>query len=102
MAAGNRDPERFPEPDRFDIVRKDNRHLSFGWAAHFCFGAALARIEGQVAFEALLRRFRNFHLKSGPLMWRTNLGLRGLTALPIALESVQGVRVLEAAPQDFM
>jgi pimeloyl-[acyl-carrier protein] synthase len=98
MAAGNRDPERFPEPDRFDIARKDNRHLSFGWAAHFCFGAALARIEGQAAFEALLRRFRNFRLESGSLVWRTNLGLRGLTALPIAFESVQGARVLEAAP----
>lgn len=98
MAAGNRDPERFPEPDRFDIARKDNRHLSFGWAAHFCFGAALARIEGQVAFEALLRRFRNFRLESGPLVWRKNLGLRGLTALPITFESVQSVRVLETMP----
>ncbi len=83
MAAGNRDPERFPEPDRFDITRKDNRHLSFGWAAHFCFGAALARIEGQVAFDVMLSRLLNWTLEPGSLVWRTNLGLRGLTALPL-------------------
>jgi cytochrome P450 len=83
MAAGNRDPARFPNPDRLDITRKDNRHLAFGWAAHFCFGAALARIEGQIAFETILRRFHKLALEPGPLTWRTNLGLRGLTALPI-------------------
>jgi cytochrome P450 len=87
MAAGNRDPERFRDPDRFDIARQDNRHLSFGWAAHFCFGAALARIEGQVAFEAMLRRLGNWVLAPGPLSWRTNLGLRGLEALPIFFDT---------------
>jgi hypothetical protein len=84
MAAGNRDPERFPDPDKFDIARTDNRHLSFGWAAHFCFGAALARIEGQAAFEMLLRRMPNLRLTSESLVWRTNLGLRGLTELQVA------------------
>lgn len=83
MAAGNRDPERFPDPDRLDITRKDNRHLAFGWAAHFCFGAPLARLEGQIAFEEMLRCLPNWTLEPEPLVWRTNLGLRGLTRLPI-------------------
>jgi pimeloyl-[acyl-carrier protein] synthase len=83
MGAANRDPERFPQPDRLDIARKDNRHVAFGWAAHFCFGAPLARIEGQIAFETILRRLPNLALKSESLSWRPNLGLRGLTELPL-------------------
>ncbi|PYN48828.1 MAG: cytochrome P450 [Candidatus Rokuibacteriota bacterium] len=84
MGAANRDPERFSDADRLDITRPDNRHLAFGWAAHFCFGAPLARIEGQVAFETLVRRLPELRLEPGPLVWRSNLGLRGLTALPVA------------------
>jgi len=83
MGAANRDPERFPDPDRLDITRQDNRHVAFGWAAHFCFGAPLARIEGQIAFETMLRRLPNLTLEPTPLSWRENLGLRGLTALPV-------------------
>jgi cytochrome P450 len=83
MAAGNRDPARFPDPDRLDFDRPDNRHLAFGWAAHFCFGAPLARVEGQVAFETLLRRFPELRLTDEPLVWRENLGLRGLKSLPL-------------------
>jgi cytochrome P450 len=88
MGAANRDPERFPDPDRLDLTRKDNRHVAFGWGPHFCFGAPLARIEGQIAFAAVLERFRDMRLDPAPLVWRENLGLRGLTALPISF-SVQ-------------
>jgi cytochrome P450 len=83
MGAANRDPERFPDPDRLDLARRDNRHLAFGWAAHFCFGAALARIEGQVSFSTILQRMPELALQQVPLQWRTNLGLRGLVALPV-------------------
>ena len=83
MGAANRDPERFAEPDRLVLGRQDNRHVAFAWAAHFCFGAPLARIEGQVALEAVLRRMPGLRLAGGPLQWRENLGLRGLTALPV-------------------
>ena len=86
MGAANRDPDRFPDPDRLDLARQDNRHVAFGWAAHFCFGAPLARIEGQIALEAILRRLDGLALEPAPLVWRTNLGLRGLKGLPVTFE----------------
>ncbi len=66
MAAANRDPERFPEPDELILDRKDNKHVAFGWSSHFCFGASLARIEGQIAFETILRRLPNLEMTTGP------------------------------------
>ncbi|MDQ6809179.1 MAG: cytochrome P450 [Verrucomicrobiota bacterium] len=87
MAAGNRDPERFPQPDELLLDRKDNKHLAFGWSSHFCFGAPLARLEAQIAFEAVLRRLPDLQLASGPLTWRDNSGLRGLTALPVTFQA---------------
>ena len=87
MGAANRDPDRFPNPDCLDFNRKDNRHLAFGWAAHSCFGAPLARLEGQIAFQALLQRLPDLALEPGPIEWRQNLALRGLTRLPVVFRS---------------
>jgi pimeloyl-[acyl-carrier protein] synthase len=86
LAAANRDPNRFPDPDRLDLLRSDNRHLAFGWAAHFCFGAPLARMEGQIAFTTLLRRLKRPVLLEKSLHWRDNAGLRGLTTLKIGFD----------------
>jgi cytochrome P450 len=83
MAAANRDPSRFPEPDRLDLTRADNRHVAFGWAAHYCFGAPLARMEGAIAFTTLLRRLTGLALAEEKPAWRGNTGLRGLTALHV-------------------
>jgi cytochrome P450 len=83
MGAANRDPERFGDPDRVQLDREDNRHLAFGWASHFCFGAPLARMEGQIAFETLLARFSELSLADEAIRWRPNLGLRGLTELHV-------------------
>jgi hypothetical protein len=88
LAAGNRDPERFPNPDRFDVKRGDRGHLAFGWATHFCFGAPLARAEGQIAFSTLLRRLRNLELASENFVWRENFGFRGLQSLPVCFDAV--------------
>ena len=88
MGAANRDPERFRDPDRLDITRPDNRHVAFGWAAHFCFGAPLARMEGQIAFETMLRRLPKLALDTQALEWRHNLGLRGLASLPVVFEPI--------------
>jgi cytochrome P450 len=83
MGSANRDPHRFHDPDRLDLARTDNRHVAFAWGAHFCFGAPLARLEGRIGFETLLRRLPEIELTDEPLTWRDNLGLRGLTALPL-------------------
>ncbi len=83
MGAANRDPERFPDPDRLDLARTDNRHLAFAWASHFCFGAPLARLEGQIVLDSMLARLPDLRLDADNIEWRPNLGLRGLVALPV-------------------
>jgi cytochrome P450 len=98
MAAANRDPERFADPDTLDLERVDNRHLAFGWAAHFCFGAPLARIEGQIAFSSLLEKFPELSVVPGTQpIWRENLGLRGLKALPVQLGSTSRAEIPQMA-----
>lgn len=86
LAAANRDPNRFRDPDVLDLCRLDNRHLAFGWAAHFCFGAPLARMETQIALNSLLRRLSRPCLLDQTLEWRANAGLRGLTTLRVSFD----------------
>jgi cytochrome P450 len=82
--AANRDPDRFDRPDTFDVSRTDNGHLAFGHGVHFCPGAALARLEGQIAIGSLFGRFPDLALADpdGPPCWRPSM-LRGLATLPV-------------------
>lgn len=103
-AAANRDPEQFADPDRFDIQRKKNKHLAFGFGVHFCLGPALFRLEAEVVYSQLLQRFPGMRLSDKkPPVWRTNnLQFRGLKTLHIDLEPVdkpaQIQRCFSAAP----
>jgi hypothetical protein len=84
IGAADRDPAQFPDPDRLDIGRADNRHIAFGWGIHFCLGAPLARVEGQIAINALVQRFPKLALATDRPQYRQSLTLRGLSALPVA------------------
>jgi cytochrome P450 len=84
MGAANRDPAHFPDPDRLDIGRRENRHVAFGYGIHFCLGAPLARLEGQIVLAHLLRRFPQLALLTERPPWRRSFTLRGLQALPVS------------------
>ena len=86
MAAANRDPAQFKNPDVLDVRREELRHMTLGMGPHYCVGAALARIEAQETFTALMRRFPHMKLEPGvTLDWVDNVGFRGLLALPVVL-----------------
>ncbi len=84
LGAANRDPAQFSQPNRLDVSRTENRHLSFAYGPHFCLGAALARLEGQIAFSTLLRRWPRLELATETVRWRDNATLRGLVSLPVS------------------
>ena len=85
LNAGDHDPSHFNDPDSFDILRERNTHLAFGHGIHYCLGAPLARLEGQIAIGTLLRRMPNIQLDASPdsLTWRPSMFIRGLTSLPV-------------------
>ncbi len=83
LGAADRDPSQFPDPDRLDISRTDNRHIAFGMGIHFCLGAPLARMEGQIAINTLLARLPRLALATDRPQFRQSLTLRGLQALPV-------------------
>ena len=87
LGSANRDERQFERPDDLDITREPNRHLAFGQGVHYCVGAPLARLEGQIAINTLLRRFPDLKLAVPPhaLRRRRGLGLRGLASLPVSL-----------------
>lgn len=87
VGAANRDPAVFDRPDTLSVTRDNaSKHVAFGIGPHFCLGAALARLEARVAFDALLGRFREWEL-GGPLVWTENFTLRGLESLPLRLRA---------------
>ena len=84
LGAANRDPDRFEAPDRLDVRRGDQNHLSFGRGIHHCLGAPLARLEGRVVLQALIERFSSLRLLEDRPAFRSSVALRGLLALPVS------------------
>jgi len=85
LAGADTDPQQFPEPDALDLTREEKQNLAFGKGIHYCLGAPLARLEGQIAIGTLLRRLPNLRLACDPdqLVWNPSFALRGLTSLPV-------------------
>jgi pimeloyl-[acyl-carrier protein] synthase len=81
--AANRDPEQFPDPDRLDVRRELGRHIAFGYGIHFCLGAPLARMEGQIALPAVLARRPYLACADDRLVWLDSLVFRGVQVLPV-------------------
>ncbi|MFJ2472218.1 cytochrome P450 [Streptomyces sp. NPDC087659] len=100
-AIADRDPARFADPDRLDITRRDNPHLAFGHGIHYCLGAPLARLEGQIAIGTVLRRLPDLALAVPPeeLRWRPG-GLRGPARLPVTFTPTDGHRPGSVAGRD--
>jgi cytochrome P450 len=90
MNAANRDPAVFADPDRFDVARTPNKHLTFAAGIHFCLGAPLARLEGQIAVAALLRRLGDLRLADQELDWLDSMILRGVKSLKVTFRADQG------------
>jgi cytochrome P450 len=86
LAAANHDPAHMPDAEKLNVTREEARHVAFGQGIHYCLGAPLARVEGEIAFGALVKRMPNMRLAVPPekLEWRPALELRGLTSLPVA------------------
>jgi pimeloyl-[acyl-carrier protein] synthase len=87
LAAANRDPAHFPDPDRLDVTRAPHKHLAFGLGHHFCLGAPLARLEAQIAFATILRRFQELRLAAEHWEYNDNFNLHGLKALPVTFKA---------------
>jgi cytochrome P450 len=84
IAAANHDPSQFPDPERLDLNRGENRHLSFGIGPHYCLGAPLARIELQIAVRTVRERFPTLQLASDTVEWKRDGAIRGPRTLPVA------------------
>jgi cytochrome P450 len=84
LGSANRDLEKYTDPDRFDITRNEGRHLNFGLGIHYCIGASLVRLEAEIAFLTILRRFPKLQLATKKLDWQEHPIFRGLKSLPVA------------------